>query len=235
MDVRAHLRQHGYASARAAVSPDDVRHVISLVEPLLAGDQGSKPGVRRVLQREPRLGELLRRTGVASLARQVCGEGVGIVRAIVFDKSPTANWLVPWHQDAVVAVKQRHDVIGFGPWSIKDGEPHCRPPRSVIDEVAVLRVHLDPCGPEQGPLRVIADSHLNGALVDHELRAAVEMGTSVDCVADAGDIVLMRPLTIHASSRATKPAARRRVLHLECCAVRLPTPLEWGEWTPLGD
>lgn len=38
-------------------------------------------------------------------------------RVVTFDKSETANWGVPWHQDRVIAVQERHDVDGFENWS----------------------------------------------------------------------------------------------------------------------
>lgn len=36
------------------------------------------------------------------------------VKGIVFDKTPAANWKVPWHQDLTICVERRIDVNGFG-------------------------------------------------------------------------------------------------------------------------
>jgi hypothetical protein len=38
-----------------------------------------------------------------------------LVRSILFDKTPGANWAVPWHQDLTIAVRHRVDVSGYGP------------------------------------------------------------------------------------------------------------------------
>src|SRR4051794_1322132 len=43
------------------------------------------------------------------------------VRAVLFDKTATMNWSLPWHQDRVIAVRERMEVEGFGPWSRKHG------------------------------------------------------------------------------------------------------------------
>ena len=48
------------------------------------------------------------------------------VRAILFDKTPSANLKVAWHQDRSIAVKRRIDVPGYGPWSVKEGIEHVR-------------------------------------------------------------------------------------------------------------
>ena len=50
------------------------------------------------------------------------------VRAILFDKSPAANWALGWHQDRTIIVRERRDVPGFGPWTRKRGMLHVAPP-----------------------------------------------------------------------------------------------------------
>lgn len=50
--------------------------------------------------------------------------GYRCVRGILFDKIPAENWTVPWHQDTAIAVAKRVDVVGYGPWSLKDGVIH---------------------------------------------------------------------------------------------------------------
>lgn len=227
--VRGHLDLHGYAVVPSVLERAEVDELRRLAEPLLTESSHAKPGVRRVLQKEPRIAAILGATRVRELIASVSSERSGVVRAILFDKSPAANWSVPWHQDAAIAVRNRHDVDGYGPWSVKDGQDHCQPPRCVIDRVFVVRLHLDDCLEDNGPLRVIGGSHARGMLSGSQVEQCVQAGPIVDCVAYAGDAVLMRPLTVHSSARATKPAERRRVLHLECCDADLAQPLEWAE------
>ena len=47
-------------------------------------------------------------------------------------------------------------------------------------------------------------------------RLSISLGTieAVDCVTSSGGVVAMRPLTVHASSKATDDQPRR-VLHIE--------------------
>jgi hypothetical protein len=65
------------------------------------------------------------------------------VRATLFDKSADKNWSLGWHQDRTIAVKQRIDVNGFGPWSIKSGMVHVEPRFDSLARMVTLRVHLD--------------------------------------------------------------------------------------------
>ena len=144
-----------------------------------------------------------------------------VVRGILFDKTADANWAVPPHQDLNVAVAERHDVPGFGPWSVKGGVVHAIPPLDVLRGMLTIRLHLDDCGPEDGPLRVIPGTH-RSRIPEAELPD----GPFVECHVAAGGAVLMRPLVVHASPRASKP--RRRVVHLEYASVDLPLPLRWA-------
>jgi hypothetical protein len=65
------------------------------------------------------------------------------VRAIYFDKSSDANWLVPWHQDLTLALRERLESPGFGPWSVKDGIPHVQPPVELLERMLTVRIHFD--------------------------------------------------------------------------------------------
>lgn len=207
-----------------------VNSITNACEPLLrAGPPDSKrPGVRRVFSLAPLARDLVATSPIPELAQRLCNARARVVRTILFDKSPDANWLVPWHQDAAIAVRERIDVEGFGPWSVKDGEPHCRPPRAILDSILVLRVHLDDCGPENGPLRVIPGSHHRGLLASSELDRAAASGPVLECCTPTGGAVVMRPHTLHASPKAASPT-RRRVLHLEFSPLDLPGGLSWAE------
>ncbi len=156
--------------------------------------------------------------------------GAVAVRAILFDKTGDANWTVPWHQDRSIAVARRLDLPGFGPWSVKAGVVHVQPPADLLRAMVTLRFSLDPCGLDNGPLRVIPRTHhemLDAAAVDR----AVADGAQHTCTTSAGGVVVMRPLVLHASSPADRGAgspSHRRVLHIEYGPPVLPGGLQWA-------
>ena len=51
----------------------------------------------------------------ALLARALLGSSARPVKVTVFDKTPAANWKVPWHQDLTIAVRERRDAEGSAP------------------------------------------------------------------------------------------------------------------------
>lgn len=150
------------------------------------------------------------------------------VRAIYFDKSTDANWLVPWHQDVTLAVEERIETPGFGPWSVKDGVPHVQPPTELLEQMLTLRLHLDSADEENGALRVLPGSHQLGRLDAERIQALRRDTPEFLCTASARDALLMRPLLLHASSRSTSER-HRRIHHLEYACFPLPGGLQWHE------
>ena len=161
------------------------------------------------------------------LATRLVVRPARLVRILAFDKTPETNWGVPWHQDRTVAVKRRVEADGFGPWSVKAGVPHVAPPEALLEAMFSLRLHLDDCGPENGPLKIIPGSHRLGRLPVRDVLDLGARASAVTCHAAAGDVLAMKALTVHASDPA-QAAAHRRVLHLDFSTADLPPPLEWA-------
>jgi ectoine hydroxylase-related dioxygenase (phytanoyl-CoA dioxygenase family) len=148
------------------------------------------------------------------------------VRGLYFNKSSGANWSVAWHQDLSIAVRERREVPGFGPWSVKDGIPHVQPPIEVLERMVTVRLHLDDADEANGALKVFPGSHRCGRLAHEQIEQVRLERREVVCVAPAGSVMFMRPLLLHASGRVTSDRPRR-VLHLEYAAAQLPGGLEW--------
>jgi ectoine hydroxylase-related dioxygenase (phytanoyl-CoA dioxygenase family) len=164
---------------------------------------------------------------VREVMESVLGPHCFAVRGIFFNKTQSSNWKVVWHQDLTIAVRERRDVNGFGPWTRKAGVWHVQPPAEVMSGMLAIRLHLDESGLDNGPLRVIAGSHKEGRLSAEEI-ARSEKGNCVTCAVPSGGALLMRPLLLHASSACVSPKPRR-VIHLEFAATQLPHGLEWHD------
>ena len=185
-------------------------------------------GMRDLLRAIPEVRRLAGSPALLDLVESVLGPGAFAVRGLLFDKTTAANWSVPWHQDLTIAVRSRVAAPGFGPWNVKGGIPHVRPPVGVLEGMLTLRVHLDDCELGQGPLRVLPGSHRGGRLGAEATRDWLEREPAVPCLVPKGGVVMMRPLLLHASSAATEPR-RRRVIHLEYAIEPLPDGVDWFE------
>lgn len=232
--VTASVEQDGFAVVEAVVPQAPIDALL----PVLADvdhegaieRRGSVHAVRNLLEAVPPVQTLARSEAIRNLVESVLGPGCFVVRGILFDKTPEANWKVAWHQDLTIAVREQKEAPGFGPWSEKAGIPHVQPPPEVLERMLTVRVHLDDCGLENGPVQVIPGSHRHGRLSTAEVTRLRGNHEPVPCTSARGGVLLMRPLILHASSPATV-AGHRRVVHLEFAAEELPHGLEWhGRW-----
>ena len=164
---------------------------------------------------------------VREIMETVLGPKCFAVRGIFFNKTRSSNWKVVWHQDLTIAVHERRDVDGFGPWTMKAGVLHVQPPVEVMSGILAVRLHLDESGLDNGPLRVIAGSHREGRLSAERI-GSWDKENSVTCIVPRGGALVMRPLLLHASSACAIPKSRR-VIHLEFAAAELPQGLDWHD------
>jgi hypothetical protein len=196
---------------------------------------GEVYGVRDLLSMVPEVRRLAESPRLIDIVETVLGPGAFVVRGLFFDKTPNTNWNLPWHQDLTIAVKEKRDVSGFGPWTLKAGIRHVHAPSELLARMVTIRVHLDDCGPENGPMRVMPGSHAKGRLNPTEIASwtADASKKAVDCLVPAGGAAIVRPLVLHASASATGQG-HRRVVHLEYATEELPGGLEWFQ-TPVSD
>jgi ectoine hydroxylase-related dioxygenase (phytanoyl-CoA dioxygenase family) len=221
------LESEGYAVANAVLAPleiEQLRGIMSGIKGQGVSKRDSIFAIRNLLD-EPQIQRLARTQAVRELMVPFLGPDCFAVRGIFFDKTPDANWKVPYHQDLSIAVKEKLEVPGFGPWSEKAGAVHVQPPASVLEKMLTIRIHLDDCDETNGALRVIPGSQRLGKIESGRVAREVECG-EVSVPAPSGGAMLMRPLLLHASSPAQN-ARHRRVIHLEFAGVELPDGLEW--------
>lgn len=161
------------------------------------------------------------------IASNIIGAKARPVRAILFDKNPTANWSLDWHQDRTIAVQQKKDVAGFGNWSLKQGIPHVEPPFDLLADMVTIRIHLDHVDQDNAPLRIAPGSHRLGRLTEDKYSSVLRRCGEKECLAKAGEVWFYSTPILHASSASNTPGGRR-VLQVDYSADELPEGLQWA-------
>lgn len=226
------LERDGYELVHKLLSPEECRVLIASLETVLAsahpairGGEGTVYAARNLLSLWAPARTLWRIPAVLSYLTTHLSPSFGLVRVLYFDKPPGQSWALPWHQDLTIAVRTHRPSSLFTRPTTKAGIPHVEAPVGVLQRMLTLRLHLDEVTDENGPLKVVPGSHLNGKSLD-----------LIDDVrilhAPAGSGLFMRPLLAHCSNRSAETTTRhRRIVHLEFAADRrLPDGYEWHDW-----
>jgi ectoine hydroxylase-related dioxygenase (phytanoyl-CoA dioxygenase family) len=215
MAVGEVIEENGFAILPGLFSPEFVDRFSQEISDL--SPPRSRAGVRHALRFDP-VAALAGDPRLANVACEVLGSKSFPFRATLFEKLPASNWLVVWHQDTALPLRERVDVRGWGPWSVKEEIDYAHAPAGVLSQILALRVHLDDSSTGNGPLRVLPRSHILGVLSDEGIHDLAVRITPVECVTGKGGVVAMRPLLVHASSKS-QTETPRRVLHIEYAAT----------------
>jgi ectoine hydroxylase-related dioxygenase (phytanoyl-CoA dioxygenase family) len=231
-EIASQVRRDGFALVARVLDHEIVARLNQAIAGAWAQEAvrsrgGSTYAIRNLMQVVPAVRAAAADPAILDLVEPVIGRGTFVTRAILFDKTPAANWKVGWHQDTSIAVEKQAEEPGFGPWSVKAGVVHVRPPVEVLERMLTVRLHLDDCDADNGALLVMPGSHREGYLEPDAVRSLHLRGMPAICETRAGGALLMRPLLLHASGPATRPA-HRRVIHLEYACGELPGRLAWA-------
>lgn len=221
MEAISKVDETGFATIAGVLGVERCAELIAALEGTASGRAGSRnlldlPACQRLatsFKVHAQVGPLLPQDAVA-------------VQCTLFDKTADNNWLVALHQDLSIPVQERIPHPDCSGWSEKEGVLYVQPPVAVLESLVAVRAHLDDCGSANGPLRVVPASHRHGRLSTEAARVLREHRGEVECVARRGDVLAMRPLLLHSSSKA-QARDRRRVLHFLFGPHDLPYGLRW--------
>lgn len=208
------LATQGYEFLRAFVSPAQIAKLLLEIQASIS----ASANLRNADQQIPAIEELARSVPVTQLVQHHLGMQAQLLRVILFNKSADNNWLVSWHQDRSLALDKLGTQASYPPsWGkvhYKEGLAHVQPPAAILQQMLTLRLHLDKATTANGCLKILPATHQQGIIPEADIRAISATTATLDCEADAGDLLLMKPLLLHASSKASEPS-QRRVIHME--------------------
>jgi hypothetical protein len=190
------------------------------------GQSDDAYAIRNLLNEIPALKKFVLNTNLLKILNSIEPQ-LFLTKAIFFDKTQESNWYVTWHQDIVINVADKIETEGFSGWTKKSGVHGVVPPDEYLKSTITVRIHLDDTDETNGALKVIPGSH-NKKLTDDEINLITQNSVPYVCEVDACGIQIMKPLLLHASSKATSQK-HRRVIHLEFNSKELPNGLMWAE------
>jgi len=225
------LEQKGYSITSKIYNNNEVLQIIQTLESIEENSQSiikTKElfAIRQLMIVKPELWNIIQNKNLNELITDIGRANCFLTKAIYFDKPKQSNWFVSYHQDLSINVTEKSEVRGYKNWTKKRNQIGVQPPIEVLENIFTIRIHLDDTTKNNGALRVIPKSHMKGIIRTDSGNYKTE--GEVFCELNKGDCMLMKPLTLHASSR-TINENKRRVIHLEFSSMALEKPLKWKE------
>jgi hypothetical protein len=222
------VQEQGYSIIQQVYSEAEVRGIIEKIEradPTGADFRKTSDlfAIRRFLHVVAGIGPLLFTPSLRNVIDSF-GPGYFPVKSIYFDKPGGSNWFVAYHQDLTISVNKRVECEGYSGWTVKGDQFAVKPPVDVLENIFTIRIHLDDADENNGALRVVPRSHLQGVARPEPTDFSMERY----CNVPSGGIMVMKPLLLHASGRSVA-SGNRRVIHIEFSNRHLPHELDWGE------
>ncbi len=225
------LESNGFSITGSLYSKNEITQILNCLEKTnKSGDSFLKTkdlfAIRKLFINVPEIADLLFNDSLRTLLAQFFKDDYFLTKAIYFDKPSESNWFVTYHQDLSISVNKKAALSAYKNWTFKKGQYGVQPPLKILQDTLTVRIHLDDTDENNGALKVIPGSHLRGVTRKETIDLKIE--TASICEVKKGAVMLMKPLTMHASSRTTNNM-KRRVIHLEFNQHCLPQPLEWLE------
>ncbi|AGC77011.1 phytanoyl-CoA dioxygenase PhyH [Nonlabens dokdonensis] len=225
------LEENGYSVVGELYSKNEIRQIIKCLENVEHNKNGFLKtkdlfAIRQLINNVPELSPLLFNANFLELLSDISDSQYFLTKAIYFDKPSESNWFVPYHQDLSISVDKKIDLENYNYWTFKKGQYGVQPPIKILEDTITIRIHLDDTDKNNGALKIIPKSHLNGITRADSKNWNLE--NEIICDVKRGGAMLMKPLTLHASNRTTN-GKQRRVIHLELNKHKLDEPLKWLE------
>ena len=217
----AEFKERGFTVVANLIDDDSCSEIASRIE---ARNQ-TGAGSRRLLD-EPWCADLATQLRHSSELRAFLPLDAIATQCTLFEKSHQHNWLVALHQDLSIPVAERVNSAACSGWSEKEGSLYVQPPTPLLEQLVAVRLHIDPCPIENGPLKVVPGSHRFGRLSQTQFQALRRELGECPVPAPRGAGLLLRPLLLHASSKVAG-IGMRRILHFLFAPRALPEGLKW--------
>ena len=222
--IKQNLQEDGFTILENIYTQDEVNNILQNLE---KHDIQKAFGVRYFLKSNPLFHKLIFNNNILTIIKNIAPQA-NIIKSIYFDKPPHANWIVNWHQDLTINVEDKVENKDYKNWRVLKDRTVVQPPLSVLENIFTIRIHLDKCTAENGALRIVKKSHLQGIVPLQGMTSDLSKMEKI-CEVNQGGILIMKPLLFH-TSRRTENNKNRRVVHIEFCDAQLAAGVKWKEF-----
>ena len=219
------LQLFGFAEISTLVDSQTLDQMIAALKVSQQNTTSGCAGICNLLD-IPCAAELASSGAVRMVAEAVLGSKCFAVGGTFSDEGPDGKG--GWHQDTLIAVRERREAPGFDEWSEQSGIHYVRPPSEVLQRMISIRLNLNACGEKSGLFQMLSASHRQGVLTSEEIqkKAAMDEHFAITGPVVRGGMLAFKPLLIHTSTPVS-PTAFPQTLQLDFAGDPLPHGMNW--------
>ncbi|WP_428742364.1 phytanoyl-CoA dioxygenase family protein [Tenacibaculum sp.] len=211
------LIEKGFSITSTIFSDEEIENLKKLIN-----SPKDTYAIRQLFVNNPAIMEIvLSNDKFKRLISEVCEDDYFITKAIYFNKPAKSNWFVSHHQDISISAENKIEAENYTNWTNKKGQLGVVPPLEILENTVTFRIHLDDTDETNGALKVIPKSHSKGFIRVDEKFKVQEHGEEQLCKVRKGEVMLMKPLLLHASQKSIS-STDRSVIHMELCNRNIP-------------
>ena len=136
------LKQKGFEIIENVYSEKEVNEILQI---LRSKGLEKKFGIREFLVDNPVIREKIFTKKLLEIIERISLTCDKSIKSIYFDKPPNANWVVNWHQDLTINLRNKKEVENFKNWRVTKERIVVQPNRQMLESIFTIRIHLGMC------------------------------------------------------------------------------------------
>ena len=172
-----------------------------------------------VLETLPDLKTLLINMNLKKIIESL-GEGYSLIRSAYFDNRVSKPEKTVWRQRRRLTFPVKIEGADYSNWQLEGDFFSAEPPARIMQDMVIVRIHLDDSDQNNGELKIFKGSH--SQILDHSaIKVITENGLPSNCGILAGGIQILKPFILQSETKRSR-SKKNRIIELTFSSSDLP-------------
>lgn len=128
--MESKLLQKGFEIIENVYTKEEVNAILELLE---SKKMKVKFGIREFLVANPDIATKVFTEKLIKIIESISPNCDKAIKSIYFNKPPSANWIVSWHQDLTINLIAKKEILGYKNWRVTQERTVVQPNRAMLE------------------------------------------------------------------------------------------------------
>ncbi len=148
------------------------------------------------------------------------GRDYSLMRSTFYDNRISKPESIVWQQRNRISLREKTETKGYSDWKSEDGGFSAVLPDQILQDLVVVRIHIDDSDENNGGLKIFKGSH-SQILDEAAIKVISENGLPSNCEILSGGIQIIKPLLLQ-SEFERKTSKKNRIVELVFSSIDFP-------------